>query len=126
MRGDASDDYRIDRSAITPVLVTSWQNLRLLQIVVEVVVDRLGVAMLHTQNELDLVKGAAVSVQQRLHQDRHDAFSNTRPRADVSQKGCHKTMCQMDDIQDVAMGDGLPLRGLSFHRPGKQVFVKGS
>ena len=39
-------------------------------------VDCLGIAVLNAQDELDLFEGTAVDVEQRLHEDRHDALSD--------------------------------------------------
>jgi hypothetical protein len=90
------------------------------------VVDGLWMTLLNAQNELDLLERATVGVQKRLHQDRHDAFSDSCCRANVSKKAGHKAVCHVDDIQDVAMGQGLPLCGLSLHGCGKQILVKSS
>lgn len=103
-----------------------WFDLRLLQVVIEVVIDRLRVAVLNAQNELDLVKGAAVNVQKRLHQDRHDAFSDPRSRANVPEKCGDEAVGQMNDVQDVAMSERLPLCRLHLHCSREQVLVKGT
>lgn len=86
MRGDAFDDYSIDGSANVSFsfLAMPWYNIRLVQIVIEVMVDRLRVVVFHAQQKMDLIKSAAVGVQKRLHQDRHDAFSDTLAWADMS------------------------------------------
>lgn len=72
-------------------------------------VDCLRIAVLNAQDELDLFEGTAVDIEKRLHEDRHDALPDSCSGTDVSEKGCHKAVCKMNDIQDVPMGEGLPL-----------------